>query len=67
MEEKMEYIDNIINQIVKDRVVDSVENLINDLRKEECFDEDIYEYINQIVLTILHSKYKDILDKLKNE
>ena len=67
MEEKMEYIDNIINQIVKDRVVDSVENLINDLRKEECFDEDIYEYINKIVLTILHSKYKDILDKLKNE
>ena len=63
----MEYIDNIINQIVKDRVVDSVEDLINDLRKEECFDEDIYEYINQIVLTILHSKYKDILDKLKNE
>ena len=67
MEEKMEYIDNIINQIVKDRMVDSVENLINDLRKEECFDEDIYEYINKIVLTILHSKYKDILDKLKNE
>ena len=67
MEEKMEYIDNIINQIVKDRVVDSVEDLINDLRKEECFDEDIYEYINKIVLTILHSKYKDILDKLKNE
>jgi hypothetical protein len=64
--EKLEYIDNVINLIVKDNLINSLEDVINDLRKEECFDEDIYEYINKVVLTILHSKYGDILKQLKN-
>jgi hypothetical protein len=66
MEEKLEYIDNKINLIVKDNLINSIEDVINDLRKEECFDEDIYEYINKMVLTILHTKYEDILKHLKN-
>lgn len=66
MEEKLEYIDNKINLIVKDNLINSIEDVINDLRKEECFDEDIYEYINKMVLTILHTKYEDILKQLKN-
>jgi|TARA_B110000977_G_C10843095_1_gene402838 hypothetical protein len=64
--EKLEYIDNVINLIVKDNLINSLEDVINDLRKEECFDEDIYEYINKVVLTILHTKYGDILKQLKD-
>ena len=64
--EKLEYIDNVINLIVKDNLINSLEDVINDLRKEECFDEDIYEYINKVVLTILHNKYGDILKQLKD-
>ena len=66
MDEKMEYIDNILSSISKDNMVNSLEDVIYDLQKEECFDEDIYEYINKIVLTILHNKYGDILKQLKN-
>ena len=64
--EKLEYIDNVINLIVKDNLINSLEDVINDLREEECFDEDIYEYINKVVLTILHTKYGDILKQLKD-
>jgi hypothetical protein len=64
--EKLEYIDNVINLIVKDNLINSLEDVINDLRKEECFDEDIYEYINKVVLTILLTKYGDILKQLKD-
>ena len=64
--EKLEYIDNVVNLIVKDNLINSLEDVINDLREEECFDEDIYEYINKVVLTILHTKYGDILKQLKD-
>ena len=64
--EKLEYIDNVINLIVKDNLINSLEDVINDLREEECFDEDIYEYINKVVLTILLTKYGDILKQLKD-
>lgn len=64
--EKLEYIDNVINLIVKDNLINSLEDVINDLREEEYFDEDIYEYINKVVLTILHTKYGDILKQLKD-
>ena len=64
--EKLEYIDNVINLIIKDNLINSLEDVINDLRKEECFDEDIYEYINKVVLTILHTKYGDTLKQLKD-
>ena len=64
--EKLEYIDNVVNLIVKDNLINSLEDVINDLRKEECFDEDIYEYINKVVLTILHTKYGDTLKQLKD-
>ena len=66
MEEKMEYIDNIISSILKDNMVNPLEEVIYELQKEECFDEDIYNYINKIVITLLHSKYGDILKQLKN-
>jgi len=64
--EKLEYIDNVVNLIVKDNLINSLEDVINDLREEECSDEDIYEYINKVVLTILHTKYGDILKQLKD-
>ena len=66
MDEKMEFIDNIISSMLKDNMVNSLEDVIYSLQKEECFDEDIYEYITQIVLTILHSKYEYIMKQLKN-
>ena len=66
MDEKMEFINNIISSMLKDNMVNSLEDVIYSLQKEECFDEDIYEYINQIVLTILHSKYENIMKQLKN-
>ena len=49
MDEKIEYIDNILSSILKDNMVNSLEDVIYDLQNEECFDEDIYEYINKIV------------------
>lgn len=64
--EKLEYIDGLVTTFMKEQLVNVLEDIINELRDEECFDEDIYDYINQIVLTILHNKYGDILKKLKN-
>lgn len=64
--EKLEYIDGLVTTFMKEQLVNVLEDIINKLRDEECFDEDIYDYINQIVLTILHNKYGDILKKLKN-
>jgi len=64
--EKLEYIDGLVTTFMKEQLVNVLEDIINELRDEECFDEDIYDYINQIVLTILHNKYGDILKKVKN-
>lgn len=64
--EKLEYIDGLVTTFMKEQLVNVLEDIINELRDEEYFDEDIYDYINQIVLTILHNKYGDILKKLKN-
>lgn len=56
--EKLEYTDNVINLIVKDNLINSLEDVINDLREEEYFDEDVYEYINRRTKrgTITHLK-----------
>ena len=64
--DKLEYIDGLFTTFMKEQLVNVLEDIINELRYEEYFDEDIYVYINQIVLSIVHYKYGDILKKLKN-
>lgn len=64
--EKLEYMEGMVLVKEKNQLEDSLHKIIDDFRNEGFFDEDIYQYINQTVLTVLHNKYGDILNKLKN-
>ena len=35
------------------------------LRNEGFYDDDIYDYLNNITLSVLHKKYENILNQLK--
>lgn len=63
--EKLEYIDGLVS--IKDKKILCVvlENIMDDLRDEGFYDEDIYGYINNVCLKVLHKKYDGIIDKLK--
>jgi hypothetical protein len=64
--EKLEYMEGMVLVKEKNQLEDSLHKIIDDFRNEGFFDEDIYQYINQTVLTVLHNKNGDILKKLKN-
>ena len=62
MNERLDYIDSLTTIFVKDQFVNNIEFLVDELREEGFFDEDIYDYLSTIVLHVLNS---DSIDKIK--
>ena len=62
-----QYLEGLVLIKEKKELQKNLKTIIEDFRKEGFYDEDIYHYINDLVLDILHTKYKHILDKLKND
>ena len=44
-----------------------LKNIVKDLRNEGFYDDDIYDYLNNITLSVLHKKYENILNQLKKD
>ena len=63
--EKLEYIDGLVNTSDKEVLCVVLKNIMMDLRSEGFYDDDIYEYLNNISLKLLHQKYEDIIKQLK--
>ncbi len=63
--DKLEYIDGLVNIANKEVLCVVINSIIKDLRDEGFYDDDIYEYINNVTLSILHKKYEGILNQLK--
>ena len=67
MNEK-EYIDGNVTTFVKEQYESNIMHMVNDLRDEGFFDEQIYDYLNDIIIQLMHGKkYKSINDMLRKE
>ena len=60
MNEK-EYIDGNVTTFVKEQYESNIMHMVNELRDEGFFDEQIYDYLNDIIIQLMHGKkYKSI-------
>lgn len=67
MNEK-EYIDGNVTTFVKEQYESNIMHMVNELRDEGFFDEQIYDYLNDIIIQLMHGKkYKSINDMLRKE
>mgnify|MGYP001098323715 CR=1 FL=1 len=67
MNEK-EYIDGNVTTLVKEQYESNIMHMVNELRDEGFFDEQIYDYLNDIIIQLMHGKkYSDINDMLRKE
>lgn len=67
MNEK-EYIDGNVTTFVKEQYESNIMHMVNELRDEGFFDEQIYDYLNDIIIQLMHGKkYRDINDMLRKE
>ena len=67
MNEK-EYIDGNVTTFVKEQYESNIMHMVNELRDEGFFDEQIYDYLNDIIIQLMHGKkYKSINDLLRKE
>ena len=67
MNEK-EYIDGNVTIFVKEQYESNIMHMVNELRDEGFFDEQIYDYLNDIIIQLMHGKkYRDINDMLRKE
>ena len=64
--EKLEYMEGMVLVKEKNQLEESLEKIIVDFRKEGFYDEDIYDYIRDIILTQLHKKFDDVRKLIKN-
>jgi hypothetical protein len=64
---EQEYIDGNVTTFVKEQYESNVNHMVNELREEGFFDEQIYDYLKDIIIQSMHgktfSKIEDILDK----
>ena len=72
MESHLEYIDGLTTTFVKEHLVNNIEHIVNELRDEDFLDEEIYEYITMIVITVMNGKtyrkIRELLDmQIKNK
>jgi len=66
--EKLEYMEGLALKNAKQRVQLDMFKMIKDFREEGFEDEDIYDYMRDIVLNIMHGNtYKAIEEMLKEE
>lgn len=63
--EKLEYIDGLVNISDKEVLCVVLKNIVMNLRNEGFYDDDIYEYLNNVSLNLLHQKYDDIINQLR--
>ena len=64
----LEYMEGLALQNAKQRVQLDMFKMIKDFREEGFEDEDIYDYMRDIVLNIMHGNtYKAIEEMLKEE
>lgn len=64
MQEQFDYIDGLTTTFVKEQLVNNIEHIVNELRDEDFHDDEIYEYINKITLTIMNGKTYDKIRQL---
>jgi len=66
MEEQFDYIDGLTTTFVKEQLVNNIEHIVNELRDEDFYDDEIYEYLNKILLTVMngksYAKIRELLD-----
>lgn len=63
-----EYIDGNVTTFVKKQYESNIMHMVNELRDEGFFDEQIYDYLNDIIIQLMHGKkYKSINDMLRKE
>ena len=66
--ENLEYMEGLALQNAKQRVQLDMFKMIKDFREEGFEDEDIYDYMRDIVLNLMHGNtYKAIEEMLKEE
>lgn len=70
--DNMDYIDGNVTTFVKEQLVDNIEHIVNELRDEGFYNDDIYDYLNKIVLTVIngetYNKIRELLDmQIKNK
>lgn len=64
MQEQFDYIDGLTTTFVKEQLVNNIEHIVNELRDEGFYDEEIHEYLNKIVLTVMNGKTYEQIRKL---
>lgn len=62
-----EYMEGLVLQSEKVKLQESMVNIIKDFRNEGFEDEDIYDYMKDVMITLLHkqtlSKIEDLLKR----
>ena len=64
MQEQFDYIDGFTTTFVKEQLVNNIEHIVNELRDEDFYDDEIHEYLNKIVLTVMNGKTYEQIRKL---
>lgn len=54
--EQFDYIDGLTTTFVKEQLVNNIEHIVNELRDEDFYDEEIHEYLNKILITVMNAK-----------
>jgi len=63
--ETKDYMEGLVLVEEKQQLISNIHSLVSDFRNEGFYDDDIYDYLNDLILTELHNKYSDILNQLR--
>lgn len=63
--ETKDYMEGLVLVEEKQQLVSDINSIISDFRNEGFYDDDIYDYLNDLILTELHNKYSDTLNQLR--
>ena len=63
--ETKDYMEGLVLVEEKQQLVSNIHSLVSDFRNEGFYDDDIYDYLNDLILTELHNKYSDTLNQLR--
>lgn len=70
MQEQFDYVDGNVTNFVKDQLVSNIEFIVDELRDGDFHDEEIYDYLNKVVMTVMngntYNKIQQLLDNEKN-
>lgn len=63
--ETKDYMEGLVLVEEKQQLVSDINSIIGDFRNEGFYDGNIYDYLNDLILTELHNKYSDTLNQLR--